>query len=289
MSSNPRDVGPFSLPAALVAVTLLAGCASVPVPAGPPAAGPAKLEVADFDAFLHRHVDDQGRVDYAAAASDRADLDRFVIALAASSPDSDPAAFGSEASRLAYWIAAYNAWVIVMVLEEWPIETVREVNPTLGIEGPAGFFFLQRVLVGGDRLSLWTLENRIVRKRFDEPRIHFALNCASIGCPRLPAEAFTKERLEEQLTRETLRFLSEERNVSVDLEARVVHLSEIFDWYASDFTGWLERHRPGAPATLLGYLQEHAPAPTAERVAACADCAVAFTPYDWGVNAQPAR
>ena len=121
-------------------------------------------------------------------------------------------------------------------------------SPSQIIKPRAGFFFLQRVEVGGRRLSLYTLENRIVRARFDEPRIHFALNCASVGCPSLPPEAFVPERLEQQLARETARFLSEERNVAVDLDARIVRLSSIFDWYDVDFTGWMERLRS------LGYI-----------------------------------
>jgi hypothetical protein len=161
-------------------------------------------------------------------------------------------------------------------------------NPLSWVDRRAGFFFLKRVVVGGERMSLWTLENRVIRKRFDEPRIHFALNCASKGCPRLPAEAFMPGRLEEQLVRETVRFLGEERNVSADPDARVVRLSRIFEWYASDFTGWMQRHRPGSPATLLAYVAEHAPASTAERVAACADCAVEFASYDWDLNDQRA-
>ncbi len=275
------------LVALLLGLLVASGCSSVPVPSQD---APALPDHSDLDAFLARHVDDLGRVDYAAAGSDRAGLDRFVVAAASASPDSHPEAFGTDDDRLAYWINSYNAWVIAMVLRDYPIDSVLDApNPVAWIDRRAGFFFLRRVLLGGDRMSLYTLENGVVRARFDEPRIHFALNCASRGCPRLPPEAFTGPRLRLQLARETARFLAEERNVSVDSESRVVRLSMIFRWYESDFTGWMERHRPDAQATLLAWIVDQAPAEVAERVAACVGCDVEFVPYDWSLNDLPGR
>ena len=149
----------------------------------------------------------------------------------------------------------------------------RTVAPVL--PDGAGFFFFQRITLGGRKTSLYALENTIVRGRFDEPRIHFALNCASIGCPRLPAEAFVPERLEAQLARETARFLAEPRNVTVDAAAGELRLSSIFDWYVEDF-----------PPSLREWVHAHA-APTLRReIEACPDCRVAFVPYDWALNDQ---
>jgi len=270
----------------LCATLLALGCTTIPVPAAPTV--PSVPDPGDFDRFLGRHVDGEGRVAYAAARTDRADLDRYLAAVAATSPASDPERFGDDAQRLAYWICAYNAWVIAMVLDAWPIDSVNDVrNPLRFVHPGAGFFLLRRVQVGGERMSLYHLENRVIRRRFDEPRIHFALNCASGGCPRLPAEAFVGERLESQLARETRRFLSEARNVSVDLAARRIRLSKIFAWYEEDFTGWMERHDPDDPATLVGWLAAHAPGDVAARLVQCADCSVTFVDYDWSVNAQP--
>jgi hypothetical protein len=268
-----------------VSLALLAtGCRSVPVPIAPDSPVSPTAAVASFDEFLGRYVDGQGRVDYAAAHEDRSDLDRYLAAIAASSPDSDPNTFATDDERLAYWINAYNAWVIAMVLEAWPIDSVLDVDNPLGwIDARAGFFLLQRVTVGGERMSLLSLENDIIRKRFDEPRVHFALNCASKGCPRLPREAFSPVRLSEQLEREAQRFLYEDRNACVDDDARLVRLSSIFDWYEADFTGWMERNRPGAPATLVGYLRDQA----GDRVSSCDDCEVEFFEYDWALNVAP--
>jgi hypothetical protein len=277
---------------ALVLTGLGVGCTTIPAERGPgpaPDAIPAPFDHALLDAVLAAHVDDRGRVDYAGLARDRADLDAYYARLAAVSPDSHPALFPTEADRLAYWINAYNATVIVVVLHHYPIASVRDVGYPMFFFYPlAGFFYVQRVELGGERTNLYDLENRIIRGRFDDPRIHFALNCASISCPRLPARAFHPETLDAQLDAETRRFVSEARNVDVDPEAREVTLSAIFDWYEDDFTGWLSRHRPDHDPTLPGYVSLYLSPERARALAGCGDCETRFADYDWGLNDQRA-
>jgi len=239
----------------------------------------------DFDRFLARHVDVEGRLAYVEAARERADLDRYLDALAETSPDSHPEHFRTEADRLAYWINAYNASVIDRVLAHYPIASVQDVRgPWLArlLPAGAGFFVFEEIRLGGKSTRLYSLENGLIRKRFSDPRIHFALNCTSASCPRLPAEAFEGDRLEAQLARETRRFLGEERNVEVDSEAGVVRLSSIFDWYTRDF-----RSRSGPrqrDAVLLSYLAAEVDDLTRDRLEACRNCRVDFVPYDWSLN-----
>ena len=267
--------------------SLLAACATIPVPElvdpAPEAFGHESL-----DDFLERFVDEDGRVDYRAASRDWSDLERYLAAVAAQSPDTHPELFPTQGDRLAYWINAYNAWILRTVLEYYPIESVRDVRKprALLLGGLARFFVGQKVTLGGDRMSFYHLENGIVRERFAEPRIHFALNCASRSCPQLPAEAFDPMSLERQLDRETRLFVGAERNVRVDLRAREVWLSAIFDWYENDFTSWLAGAHPERPATLSSYVALHAEGPLAEALAECDDCDVRFFEYDWGLNAQ---
>ena len=261
---------------------MVVGCARSPVPEVGPAASAFRHD--DFDRFLARHVDTLGRIDYQRAREDRADLDRYLEALAGASPDRAPARFPGQAARLAYWLNAYNASVIDLVLDHYPIGSVRDVRPPVLLRflpRGAGFFFLERVELGGRRISLYTLENRVIRKRFSDPRIHFALNCASASCPRLPAEAFRPAQLEDQLRREAARFLAEPRNVRIDLEARRISLSSIFDWYRGDF------ERSAKDRSLRGYLAEALAPELAGTLARCDDCGLDFVPYDWSLNDQP--
>lgn len=137
------------------------------------------------------------------------------------------------------------------------------------------------------KASLYHLENGVIRKRFPDPRIHFALNCASIGYPRLPREAFSADILEEQLDREAHLFLAEDRNFKIDYQNEAIVLSEIFDWFEGDFTDWLKRHHPDKDPTLPTYVALYLPPDKAEALEkVISQFTVRFTPYDWGLNSQ---
>jgi hypothetical protein len=275
-----------------LAALLCAACSTAAASPEPvlPETGPFSHD--DLDQFLRRFVDGDGRVAYPAARTDRKDLDRYLSALARTSPDSHPGRFPGEADRLAYWINAYNASVISLVLHEYPIASVKDVR-ALGplsflLPRLASFFVLRRVTLGGTSTTLYSLENRVIRSRFDDPRVHFALNCASGGCPHLPARAFTGPRLEEQLARETASFLADPRNLRLDPEQGRIHLSSIFSWYESDFTKWVENHRPDQEPSLLTYVRLHAE-PARQSAIAARDWRVEFIPYDWTLNDQQAQ
>jgi hypothetical protein len=263
-------------------------CTTLPVPQRPAGAPDSeRFGHEDLDSFLARHVDDGGRVDYAAALEDRSDLARYVGEVAAVSPDSMPGRFTSDDDRLAYWINAYNAWVLQAVLERYPIESVRDVRPPwplFFVPRLAGFFYLQEVTLGGREMSLYALENGLIRKRFADPRIHFALNCASESCPRLPRRAFRSDDLQQVLDAETRRFIGDGRNVRIDPQRGVVLLSSIFDWYERDFVSWMEDRHPESSPSLLGYVALYLDEGDRVRAAACADCVVEFIPYDWTLN-----
>ena len=132
------------------------------------------------------------------------------------------------------------------------------------------FFYFTEYELGGETMSLYHLENEVVRKEFKEPRIHFALNCASASCPQLPAEAFPPEKLQEQLDRESRAFC--QRPDSFTYENGVAMASQIFEWYADDFAGGAV---PFCRAHGRDDVPENAP--------------VEFIPYDWTLTAQPGR
>jgi hypothetical protein len=217
-----------------------------------------------LDGVLRKVVDDRGRVDYKALAADRGPLERYLWAVSEHSPHSHPELFPSEADKLAYWINAYNAYVLYAVTER---PTMRSVN-----DDKTDFFYFTEYTLGGASMSLYALENDVVRKEHAEPRIHFALNCASGGCPELPAEAFLPATLEAQLAREATEFCAHPDKVRA--AAGVVEMSSIFDWYADDFVG------SGGPVAFCRKWGN---------TTLPAGAKPAFLPYDWALNAQPGK
>jgi hypothetical protein len=279
--------------AAGAAVALLSvacgACTAIQPAVAPPATPPATFSHEDLDRVQARFVDEQGRVDYAGLAREPTDLERYYALVARFGPDADPALFPTRDDRLAYWINAYNAAVLVTVFRYYPIASVTDVPtpfPLSLASDKIGFFYLQRVEVDGDTTSLYALENDLIRPRYEEPRVHFALNCASIGCPRLPRRAFHGADLNERLDEETRRFFAEERNLRIDHDARVVHLSSILDWYEGDFTGWYEKRHPGSDATLLDYVALYVEPARRAELERARGYEIEYVPYDWGLNDQ---
>ncbi|NKB69920.1 MAG: DUF547 domain-containing protein [Candidatus Latescibacteria bacterium] len=269
---------------------VLAGCTNTIVPIAPDNSTPASQVFRHdlFDRLLQRAVDDSGRVDYSALQTQADDLEAYYYLISLYSPDSHPDLFPTPANELAYWINAYNAATLKTVLTHYPIAGVTDVKPPaifFFFPERSGFFYFQRVILGGEKISLYDLEKDLVLKRYPEPRLHFTLNCASRGCPRLPNRAFTAAELDQQLERETRRFLGEQRNLHIDREAGILRLSSIFEWYESDFTEPLKENR--ANPTLIDYI---APYLSSEDAALLQtrDFEIKFIPYDWGLNDQAA-
>jgi hypothetical protein len=267
------------------------GCTTIEPRNGPAApeiggAGPFSHEL--FDHLLSRVVDDEGLVDYAALKDNPRELDAYYRLLSRTSPNSHPQRFPHRDDRLAYWINAYNAAVLRTVMEYYPIVTVGEVKPPwlfFFMPERSGFFYFQRPIFGGEEISLYNLEHEIVRPRFGDARIHFALNCASAGCPRLPTQAFQAAELEDQLNREARRFVSERRNVFVDDEKREIRLSSIFKWYEEDFEAAVDTSIAVEHGAVLEYIGRYLPAEKAHQLRqASTSYGVVFTPYDWSLN-----
>jgi hypothetical protein len=131
--------------------------------------------------------------------------------------------------------------------------------------------------VHGKQYSLNQIEHEILRK-LGEPRIHFAIVCASIGCPRLLNEVYTPPNVESQLASNTRDFFARRKNLEVDLTSRTVRVSAILDWFGEDFG-------PTAPKALAR-LAEYMPDEATRRLVASEDVAVSFLDYDWSLNKQ---
>ena len=244
--------------------SLAAGCATV---SGPTGRVPA-TEFLPYDAWaavLEEFVDDWGRVDFRGLAAKRTELDRFVAWVYARSPESDPALFRDRSAVLAFHLNAYNALSMYHVIESGFPQSFDGF-------AKVRFFYLTRLQVGRRAMSLYDYENKVIRL-LGEPRIHFALNCMSVGCPVLPRVPFGAETLENDLQRETVKFMNDVKHVRLDESTRTVWLSEIFNFFPEDFLS----HSPSLPAYVNRYRTIKVPE----------DYAVRFIPYDWTVNAQP--
>ena len=232
----------------------------------------------DWTAVLSRYVDPQGQVDYEGLHRERSALDRYLAQIAETGPESSPVLFPSAAHELAYYINAYNAFVFQGVLDEdLDAETVWR-----GLLPGYGFFVGRKFRLDGRTINLRNLENKIVRARFGDARVHAALNCASVGCPRLPATAFEPGRLEHELNSAMMEFVTSERHVRVDDSKRTVHLSKIFDWYRDDFLTD-EREAGNADPNLIDYVNRFRP----EASEIPRDYSIRFLDYDKHLNRVP--
>jgi hypothetical protein len=255
--------GPGRRCLAALAALLLGG--AVPAASGADAAA----AIRDWEYVLDRYVDAQGRTDFAAAAADRAALDRFVAYVGSHGPRTTPAAFAGRAEQLAFHINAYNALALAGVLDEG-------IPADFGtLWRRAAFFRFRAVTVDGQRTNLYDYENRTIRP-LGEPRVHFALNCMVRACPRLPRAPFRPETLEASLDAAAREFFASDRHLRVDPVARTVAVSAILDFYTGDFAS------SGSPADLIPYINRY------RSPAVPPDYRLRFIPYDWTVNRRPA-
>jgi hypothetical protein len=254
----------FAAGLARVALPLvLAGACAVRVP--PPHA--ARGEAADPDsawaAVLSRFVDEKGRIDFAGLAREPGDLERYVAHLSRVGPASEPGRYPTPEARLAYWINGYNALAMY--------NAIRSGMPPDLYKVRVRFFYRDSFLLDGSYISLYDLENKVVRPLGD-PRVHAALNCMARGCPRLPREPFRADMLDAELEATNQYFFNEERNVRLDPEKKTVHLNQILEFYTEDFL----KKAPSLIAWVNRYRSSPIPG----------DWKVAFIPYDWRLNSR---
>jgi Protein of unknown function, DUF547 len=237
------------------------------------ALGPAAatFDHSAFDVLLRRHVKD-GLVDYDAFRND-ASFQTYLDALARADVAPLP-----EPERLAFWINTYNAYTIALINRHGERDSIRNINKTIGLslKGP---WREPIVRAAGQVLHLDNVEHDVIRKRFREPRIHFALVCAARGCPPLRSEAYTGARLEAQLADQAQAFLrrSPDRN-RVDVATRTVYVSMIFEYYADDFGG--------SDAAIGRYIAQFYPPGPERQLLESGVFTLRKTEYDWTLNSQ---
>ena len=218
---------------------LLAGGGALHIHGLLPASVPAEDRPFTYSGYAEalRYVRSDGDVDFPTLGRDRAPLDAFVRSLATFSPRNRPDLFPTPEDELAYWLNASNALVLQSVLDEY--STLRSVE-----ESWLGSFFWRRSWpVGGQALTLWALEHRILQEGFADPRIHFALFRGTRGGPLLDGAPFQAELLDAQLNELTRRYVADRKHLR--LEGTTLHLSRRFDTWRDDLLAALPEGRRG--------------------------------------------
>ncbi len=232
------------------------------------------VDHAPWDAFLNSYVKDGpndplglNRVDYAGVTeTDRRALDSYIETLTAITVTSL-----NSAEQQAYWINLYNALTVQVILDHMPVETIRDIDisPGLFSSGPWG---KKLVTIEGEPVSLDDIEHRILRPIWNDPRIHYAVNCASVGCPDLIARAYTATDMDATLTENAIAYINSPRGVQI--EGGDITVSSIYDWFEEDFGG----SEKGVIAHLLEYA-------TGARKAALENATgIDDYAYDWSLN-----
>jgi len=208
----------------------------------------SQIDYSEFDTLLQKYVEGNS-IKYIQLIEEKEKLLLFAEKLSEVSPKSHPLYFKSEDEQLAYWINAYNAFILKIIVENYPVESIKDIN-FIGFT-----VWLNKNLIGGEEISFKSLEDDIIRDEFKDPRIHFAINCASFSCPPLKNRAYLPEILDEQLDESTRSFINDKNNFSVDRDKNILYLSSIFDWYDDDFFDWLRKNKHIKEPHLLDYIK----------------------------------
>lgn len=242
---------------------------------------------------LTQYVDERGAVDYTSLSEQRDDLDAFVRDVANLAED-DYAQWDVD-EQLAFWINAYNALTLQVIVDHYPIDERTDKRlPANSIRQIPGVWDKLKFTVMGRSLTLNDIEHHTIRAEFAEPRIHFALVCASVGCPALRAEPFVGGRLNDQLHEETARFLGDRDKFRLDRGSGQVHLSSIFKWYGPDFVD-ADQVKPGSmpdgptmKRAIMKFIAAHLEPDDAADLNK-QDYRITWLDYDWSLNEQPKR
>lgn len=219
-----------------------------------------------FDAVLQEHVSPQGEVNYPVIGADP----RFAEYLDYLEK-ADPAAFATKEEQLAFWINAYNALAIKGILDG--------LSPN-GFFSRISYFKTTTYPLAGKDITLYDLEHDIIIP-FGEPRIHFAIVCASASCPKLIAEAYTAEKLDQQLEANSTAFINNEFKNQFDLANKTASISKIFDWFAEDFIK--------ADGSVQRFLAKYVAGKETANALAEDGFDIDYLEYDWSLNGKPAE
>lgn len=219
--------------------------------------------------LLQKYVGRDGTVNYKGFQKDSLDLNAYLNELSTNAPDENS---WSGEEQIAYWINAYNAFTVKLILDHYPLESIKDIGAAIQIPFINSPWDIKFIEINGDKLDLNNIEHSILRKKFNEPRIHFAINCASFSCPQLRREAYIADRLDVQLEEQAIQFINDsERNNIAPAHAEV---SKIFSWFKGDFT---------KNGSLKEFLNQYAKIKIEE------DVKISHLDYNWSLNEKMTR
>lgn len=211
--------------------------------------------------LLQKHVKG-GKLSYRGIISDSVKFNSYLDDIKSSLPNDKKWTYEEQ---LAYWINAYNALTVELILQNYPVKSIKDIKG--GVPFINSVWDIKFINIEGQEFDLNNIEHGILRDKFKDPRIHFAINCASISCPALKNEAYVADRIDDQLDEATIDFLSDDSKNSINLsEAR---LSKIFKWFKKDFT---------KDQSLVEFLNKFLDSPISKSTK------ISNLDYDWNLN-----
>ena len=236
-----------------------------------------KVNFTEFDRILKTYVDDKGFVDYQGILDKEKNvIDNIAKQIAKISPKNKPELYPTRDEKLVYWMNTYNLLIIKKIIDNYPTESIKDIHIIGALVWSKGHD------VGEDRLSFNNIEHDIIRVEFNEPRIHFAINCASYGCPVLQNSIFTVENLEAEFKHAVEDFFNSERHYKISDSEKKIYLTEILSWFKEDF------YDEDKGETIFKFLIEHAPTEQIQTKlkSISSTYKVEYPEYDWALNKQ---
>lgn len=219
-----------------------------------------------FDSLLRKYVNDAGYVDYKGFIKDSVQFNSYLDLLFRNHPNEKN---WSKEQRLAYWINAYNAYTIKLICNYYPVKSIKDIKS--GIPFVSDTWTIKFIKIEGQTYNLNDIEHGIIRPKFNDPRIHFAVNCASKGCPPLLNQAFIAEKLNAQLDSQAKAFINDGNRNKIK-SASKADLSKIFTWFAGDFKK--------TDKSVVAFINRYANTKLSEKAE------LNYQDYDWNLNEQ---
>ncbi len=237
------------------------------------------LNYQDYAEVLQTYVNNQGLVDYEALQTNRKQLDKFNQALGAVSPNTYNS--WSEAEKIAFLVNAYNSFTLESIIDQNPLKkSIRDIP---------GVWRRRKFQIAGESKTLDNIEHDILRKNFNEPRIHAALVCAAISCPPLRNEPYLAEKLDSQLDDQVKQFLASPHGLKIEREKNRIALSSIFKWFGED---WLTSYSIENKFTgnrrekaILNFISQYLDQSEQEYLEQ-GQYKISYLDYDWSLNKQ---